>query len=75
MPKIEQPLELTDGEKAILKRLGKAPLGLRWGRNGWCAEYLPKPAKRSDFDSLCKRNPPLVDIKAALLHLVDATAN
>lgn len=75
MPNVEQQLDLTDGEKAILKRLGKAPLALRWGRNGWCADYLPKPAKRADFDSLCKRNPPLVDIQAALLRLVDATPN
>lgn len=65
------PEGLTVGEQAILRRLEKAPLDLRWGRSGWCADYLPKPAKRSDFDSLCKRNPALVEIVMARLVLVD----
>jgi hypothetical protein len=66
----EIPEGLTVGEQAILRRLEKAPLDLRWGRSGWCVDYLPKPAKRSDFDSLCKRKPALVEIEAARLVLV-----
>lgn len=65
----ENSPDLSDGERAILKRLAKAPLALRWGRNGWCADYLPKPAKRADFDSLCTRRPSLVEIHTASLHL------
>lgn len=65
------PPDLTDGEKAILKRLGKKPLELYWGRSGWCADYLPKPAKRADFDRLFRRDPQLVMVQLARLILVE----
>lgn len=63
--------ELTDGEKAILKRLERKPLELYWGRNGWVPEGMPKAAKRKDFDSLRLRYPALVEVKLAKLILVD----
>lgn len=65
------PSDLTDGEKAILKRLDKKPLELYWGRSGWCADYLPKPAKRADFDRICRRVPPLVAVQSARLILAE----
>ncbi|MPQ69457.1 hypothetical protein [Pseudomonas sp. MWU12-2323] len=62
---------LTDGEKAILKRLESKPMELYWGRNGWTSDSLPKPARRKDFDALCNRNPALVEIELAQLVLVN----
>lgn len=63
------PDDLTDGERAILKRLAKKPLDLYWGRGGWCFDYLPKPAKRADFDKLTRRQQRLVKIECARLVL------
>jgi hypothetical protein len=65
---------LTEGEKAILKRLQKKPIELRWGRHGWSPENLPKSSKRSDFDSLCQRPEGLVKIASAQLTLTDTPA-
>tara|TARA_R110002124_G_scaffold128157_9_gene288604 strand:+ start:12008 stop:12235 length:228 start_codon:yes stop_codon:yes gene_type:complete len=61
---------ITDGELAILRRLENRPIELRWGRSGWVPEGLPKPAKRADFDRICKRVPSLVEIKLAKLTIV-----
>lgn len=47
---------ISEGEQAILKRLTKGPIPLRWGRSGWVADQLPRKAKRADFDALCKRH-------------------
>lgn len=47
--------EFTDGERAILKLLGRRPIELYWGRNGWVPQGLPKSAKRKDFDALLGR--------------------
>lgn len=66
---------LTDGEKAILKRLETKPIELYWGRNGWVPEGLPKAAKRKDFDSLCSRQPELVEVEMAQLILARASGN
>jgi hypothetical protein len=66
---------LTEGEKAILKRLESKPLGMYWGRNGWVPEGLPKAAKRKDFDSLCSRRPALVEVELGQLILVAASSN
>lgn len=66
---------LTDGEKAILKRLEKKPIDLYWGRNGWVPEGMPKTAKRKDFDSLCSRRPELVEVVMARLILVNDPCN
>lgn len=66
---------LTDGEKAILKRLETKPIELYWGRNGWVPEGLPKAAKRKDFDSLCSRRPELVEVEMARLILARASGN
>lgn len=71
MSKIDLPSDLTDGEKAILKRLERKPLELYWGRSGWCAEYLPKPAKRADFDRIYRRHPQIVTVQAARLILAE----
>lgn len=60
---------LSDGEKAILKRLEAQPIGVYWGRNGWVPERLPNPARRKDFDSLRSRN--LVQIELGHLVLTD----
>lgn len=65
-----EPTALTEGEAAILKRLQKKPLDLRWGRNGWCPCGLPKQARRADFDSLVRRNPALVRIELGMLMLI-----
>ena len=66
---------LTDGEKAILKRLESKPLELYWGRNGWVPEGMPKAARRKDFDSLCNRRPALVQVEMARLILVNDPGN
>ena len=65
--------ELSDGEKAILRRLEKRPIELYWGRGGWVPEGLPKPAKRADFDRICNRNPAMVEVKLAKLVLASDT--
>lgn len=65
------PADLSDGEKAILRRLEKKPIELYWGRNGWVPDGLPKPAKRADFDGICNRSPALVEVKCARLVLAD----
>lgn len=65
---------LSDGEKAILKRLQNKPIDLRWGKNGWVPDALPKSARRSDFDSLCERRENLVKIVCAQLILADTPA-
>jgi hypothetical protein len=45
----------TEGMKAILARVRRAPLPLVYGGNGWrAAVTLPKPATRADFDALLK---------------------
>jgi hypothetical protein len=66
---------LTEGEKAILKRLEKKPLELYWGRNGWVPEGMPKAAKRKDFDSLCSRRPALVEVVMGRLILVNTSGD
>ena len=66
-----EPVDLSDGEKAILRRLKKQPIELYWGRNGWVPDRLPKPAKRADFDRICKRA--VVEIKLARLVLTTDT--
>jgi hypothetical protein len=63
--------ELTEGEKAILKRLERSPIELYWGRSGWVPESLPKAARRKDFDSLCSRRPELVQVEMAKLLLAN----
>ena len=65
------PNDLTEGEKAILKRLEKRPLDLYWGRGGWRCESMPKPAKRADFERLCNRKTPLVEVRMAQLVLAE----
>lgn len=65
---VEAPL--SDGERAILKRLESKPIELYWGRNGWIPDGLPKAAKRKDFDNLYRRFPSLVKIEMAKLVLV-----
>lgn len=62
---------LTEGEKALLKRLGRKPIMLYWGRNGWVPDSMPKGAKRADFDALRMRQPGLVDIQLAQLILIN----
>ena len=47
---------LAAGEQAILKKLSIGPIDLRWGRNGWVPERLPKGARREDFDRICERH-------------------
>lgn len=66
-----QPVDLSAGERAILERLKRKAIDLRWGRSDWCPCGLPRPAKRADFDSLRKRRPALVDIKMGMLHLAE----
>jgi hypothetical protein len=63
--------DLSEGEQAILRRLAKKPIDLYYGRNGWVPDGLPRPAKRADFDSICKREPELVKIKMAQLMLAN----
>ncbi len=46
------PDDLSEGEKALIKRLQRKPLEVYWGASGWRSNYLPKPAKRADFDKL-----------------------
>lgn len=65
---------LTEGERAILKRLERKPIQLYWGRNGWVPDSLPKAARRKDFDSLRLRQPALVVIKLAQLILAECAA-
>ena len=62
--------EFTDGERAILKLLGRRPIELYWGRNGWVPQGLPKAAKRKDFDALLGRQQEVVRIEAARMILV-----
>lgn len=46
------PDDLSDGEKAILRRLEKTPIELYWGRNGWVpAEQRIVPGNRCDTTS------------------------
>lgn len=66
-----ETIPLSTGEQVILSRLTKGPIHLRWGRNGWVPEGLPKAAKRKDFDSICKRHD-LVKIELAQLLAVTA---
>jgi len=54
--------ELSQGERAILKRLARQPIEFYWGRNGWVPNRLPRAAKRKDLDSLLKRQPALVKV-------------
>ena len=65
------PSILTAGELAILRRLEKKPIDLRYGRNDWVPESLPRPAKRADFDRILKRNPPVVRISLGRLVLAN----
>lgn len=67
------PVDLSDGESAILRRLEKKPIELYWGRSGWVPDSLPRPAKRADFDRICKRSPAMVKIRQAMLVLATAT--
>lgn len=64
---IDVPHDLSGGEQAILLYLERKPLELHWGRNGWVPDRLPKPAKRADFDRICKRK--LVEVRSARLVL------
>jgi len=73
MEAIKESSEFTDGERAILKLLGRRPIELYWGRNGWVPEGLPKAAKRKDFDALLGRQPEVVRIESARMFLVCRT--
>ncbi|WP_326430361.1 hypothetical protein VQ574_20720 (plasmid) [Stutzerimonas frequens] len=76
LPELEEhETDLTDGERRILARLARQPLDLYFGNAGWTpAKGLPKGAKRSDFDRLCKRPEGLVKIELGQLCLSTETA-
>lgn len=68
------PDDLSEGEKAILRRLAKKPIDIYYGKSGWVADRLPKPARRADFDKILHRTPSLVDIKLGQLVLIQPAA-
>jgi hypothetical protein len=63
------PADLSEGERALIKRLQRSGIPLRYGQSGWVPLSYPRGARRADFDKLLRRQPGLVKIELGELHL------